>query len=293
MRNSLLGRLCCLLLFTAATPHDPSRGFTNAGTASPVRVCREWIEGRPWALQERAENKTRILSVDAACYDGTIERGSLADLNAWLDDTRRGARTPVLVVRSRGGDADEALIFAEKLQAKDAEVHVVQLCGSSCANWLYAGVRRRHVVGRALILYHGGFSDLTRERALAAFDAFVPEPGGPKSDDPERDRAELVKRFVSMQRRQDALYRRIGVSPQIVHGVDALDTAKLDPSRCGGDTFRPRNFVYFGTRQMRRLGVAPVSGSPEMTPANVNAALAALGVDFVACLAPDPLVLRN
>ncbi len=273
-------------LFLLLLAASPVQGDAAPGRPSdPVEACREWIEGRAWTLQED-DPQTRILSPQAACFDGTVATGSLDALHDWIDATGTEAR-PVLVVRSRGGDSETALGLAEKLQARDASVHVVDVCASACANYFYAGVRDRHVQDASLLLFHGGFSERTRTRALATLEAYLDGPQGGTVPDPEANRQAIRQSLDALQARQDALYRRIEVDPSIVHGFDGLDEAALDEPRCGGPSRAPRHFLYFDDAQMGRLGIAPVSGRTEQDPQRVNAAIAALGAGFIACLAPD------
>ncbi|AKC87334.1 hypothetical protein WQ53_11785 [Pseudoxanthomonas suwonensis] len=221
-----------------------------------------------------------------ACFDGVVATGSLDVLHGWIDATGTAA-PPVLVVRSRGGDSEIALGLAEKLQARDASVHVVGVCASACANYFYAGVRDRHVQDASLVLFHGGFSDGNRARARATLEAYLSGPQGGTVPDPEANRQAIRRSLDALQAHQDALYRRVEVDPRIVHGFDELDAAALDEPRCGGPSQAPRHFLYFDDAQMGRLGIAPVSGRTEQDPQRVNASIAALGAGFIACLAPE------
>lgn len=252
--------------------------------ANPDSTCNDWIESRSWESHSTPE--TRILSDRVACYDGTIESGSLDELHRWIDLPGVSGRRRVLVVRSRGGDADVALDLAEKLQAADAEVFVVDVCASSCANYFYAGVRRRHAVGSPLILYHGGFSEPSRQRVAEALDKFLSGPDAASVPNHDAVRRGTLLKFDSSMARQDALYSRIGVSADVVHGVDVLDVPSIENERCGGASDLPRNFIYFDRAQMERLNILPISGDPEVVPMMVNDANASVDGTFIACLAP-------
>lgn len=257
----------------------------TAQAADPVQACREWIEGRAWSAQED-DPQTRVVSAEAACFDGTIAAGGLEALHAWID-AATGAARPVLVVRSRGGDSETALGLAEKLHERGASVHVVGVCASACANYLYAGVRDRHVRQASLLLFHGGFSAGNRARAVAALEAYLAGPQGASVPDPEANRRAVGQSLDALQARQDALYRRAGVDPRIVHGFDGLDVESLDDASCGGPSQAPRRFLYFDDAQMALLGIEPVSGHTVQDPRQVNAAIAALDAGFIACHAPQ------
>ena len=268
-----------LMLLASAAPAQDA-----AQASDPVQACREWIQGRAWSAQED-DPQTRVVSAGAACFDGAIAAGALEALHAWIDAAAGTAR-PVLVVRSRGGDSETALGLAEKLQERGASVHVVGVCASACANYLYAGVRDRHVQQASLLLFHGGFSAGNRARALAALEAHLAGPQGASVPEPEANRRAIGQSLDALQVRQDALYRRAGVDPRIVHGFDGLDVASLDDALCGGPSQAPRRFLYFDDVQMARLGIAPASGRTEQDPRRVNAAIAALDGGFIACRAP-------
>ncbi|SBV35520.1 exported hypothetical protein [uncultured Stenotrophomonas sp.] len=270
-----------LMLLAGASPVQT--GATQI--SDPVAACHAWIEDRAWSDQED-DPQTLVLSPVAACFDGAIASGSLEALHAWIDAVPASAQ-PVLVVRSRGGDSETALALAEKLQARDTGVHVVEVCASACANYFYAGVRDRHIQPASLLLFHGGFSANNRARGLAMLEAYLSGPQGATVPDPEANRRAVGQTLDALQARQDALYRRIGVDPRIVHGFDALDVDTLDDAHCGGPSPAPRHFLYFDDAQMARLGIAPASGHTEQDPLRVNAAIAALDADFIACRAPE------
>lgn len=251
----------------------------------PFELCGPWIESRAWSAHA-ANPKAHLISDGLACYDGTIEPDSFDELNNWIDKAKTHS---ALVIRSGGGDANVALNLAEKLQAKNARVYVLDICASSCANFIYAGVRERHVQDGALILFHGGFSRETRARAMASLNALLAGPQGTLIKDHESSRRSARQSYDSAWARQDALYRRIGVNPLIVHGVDAIDFRDIDDFNCGGASQLPRNFVYFDRVQMKQLGIAPSTGFPQITPTHVNEAIEALERQFVACLAPPEI----
>ncbi|WP_031555672.1 hypothetical protein [Parvularcula oceani] len=257
-------------------------------------ACLTWFTergaeaaGRPGAL--------RRLSSDHACFDGTFASGEegaegTAALAAWATEVRTDDRK-LLVLRSHGGDANRALAIAEALQAQDATVLASEICASSCANYLYAGLPDRHVTDGTLILFHGGFSDQTRTRVAAELDALYAQHGE-LFDDVEADRARVLGDYDDARTRQDALLTRAEASLAVIHGVDAMDKEALPASRCGGDSTLPRDFLYFGARQAEALGIAPLTGTPLTDPEAVNAAIAArtdMADRFVACHAPGAI----
>jgi len=264
----------------------------QANDTKPVETCSAWIQGRPWA-EHASDPRTRILSDHAACYDGMIEResDSIEELHGWLNGIdAQGEATATLVVRSGGGDAHIGLDLAEELQAKNVRVYLMGICASSCANFLYAGVRDRHVLDGTLVLFHGGFSVETRTRSMASLDKLLAGPRGALIKDHDEVRRTAREAFDATMARQDALYHNIGVNPAIVHAVDAMDFTGIIDRNCGGASDLPRDFVYFNLAQMERLGVAPVSGQPETNPKRVNERIATLGRSFVACVVPEQVL---
>lgn len=123
-----------------------------------VKQCREWIQSH----SQRPPNRTALtktVSPRTICFDGEIYSWTIREAAAWAN--RAGgdrAAHPGLVVRSPGGDASAAIALVEKLQRQGAQVIVVDYCMSSCANYFFAGLRRRYVVPGAMILFHGGYS---------------------------------------------------------------------------------------------------------------------------------------
>ena len=278
----LLKTLASLALLLASTPAWPAPD-ASAG-ADPMQACRAWIHGRSW--NERASNpQTRVLSSQVACFDGQSAPGSLDALHAWIDAAPADMQ-PLLVLRSGGGDAELALGLAEKLQARNARVHVVDTCASSCANYFYAGVRDRQVDDGALVLFHGGFSDSTLAEVMAQVDAFLASPAAAQVPDPEATRRQVRHDQQALRVRQDALYARIGVDPRIVHGIGGVTLEALTPALCGQAVTGP-DFLYFGAAIAARMGIAPTRGRVEDVPAAVRARLDALGGKIVACRVPE------
>jgi hypothetical protein len=269
-----------LLLAPAAAWSAPAA----AAETDPVQACRDWIHGRDWS--QRASNpKTRVLSPQVACFDGQVLPGSLDALHAWIDAASPATR-PLLVIRSGGGDARLALELAEKLQARNTRVHLVDVCASSCANYFYAGVRDRQVDDGTLVLFHGGFSDSTLAKVMAQVDAFLASPAATEVPDPEATRRQVRRDQRALRDRQDALYARIGVDPRIVHGIGGVTMEMLTPALCGQAEAEP-DFLYFGAAMAARMGIAPASGRVEDVPVAVRASLDALDGKIVACRVPE------
>ena len=249
----------------------------------PLQVCRDWILSEPFA--ERHPSRTQVISAQAACMDGAITEASLQPLQAWIDAVPAQLQ-PLLVVRSGGGDAKHAIMLAEKLQARKARVHVLDVCASSCANYFFPGVSDRHADDGTLMLFHGGYNQSGLEEVREHFDAFLATPEGGVVTDPTAAWRGLEEDFRQMWARQDALYQRVGVNALIVHGLDAME-AGLDAQACGGRDPDDVEYFYFGAALAQRLGMAPVSGQLADVPAHVQARVQALGRATVVCKVPD------
>jgi ATP-dependent protease ClpP protease subunit len=280
----MAGALALLLGFGLAVSPPEARPVEH----DEVSQCREWIQSHS---QRPPKNTalTKILSPRTICFDGDIYPWTLKDAVAWADrvGTDR-ARRPRLVVRSLGGDADSAIDLAEKLQRLDAEVTVVDYCVSSCANYFFAGLRRRNVVSGALILFHGGFSAEERSDYADWLDETLRNPDMVRDiPDPAKWRADGLKRFDESVARQNALYRRIGVDPLVVTGMPSVDEQAIPAADCGRREGAPRSVLFFDMKQLRRLGIVIGHGKPSTDPSDADRRLSQFGFRFTACAVPD------
>lgn len=276
-KSGIVLTLSASILGCLALPH--------AADQAAVSACTTEMSG---LVRAGAPAEIRRLSPAILCLDGAIGADTVEPLASWAAEPSDVFKR--LVVRSHGGDAAAGIEIAEALQGAGAAVHVVDICASSCANYLYAGLPNRHISGASLVLFHGGFSDQTEERALTALDRLLADMGDIIPDkDAERDR--IRADFGDKRQRQDSLLARAGASTAIIHGVDAIDKADLPEELCG-DAERPRDFVFLSPEQAERLGIAPLTGTLPSTPAEVNARLYDVVEDagFTVCRAPDSLI---
>lgn len=279
----MAGALVLLLGFGLAV----SRPEAHPVEAAEVKQCREWIQSH----SQRPPNNTaltKVLSPRTICFDGDIYAWTLKDAVAWADKVgavrTRHAR---LVVRSPGGDANAAIDLAEKLQRFDVEVIVVDYCMSSCANYFFAGLRRRNVVPGALILFHGGVTTDQRPDFIDSLDEALRNPDMVRwIPDPAKWRAGELERFDANVVRQNALYRRIGVDPLVVTGMSSVDEKAIPAPDCGRRAGAKRSFLFFDMKQLRRLGVVISQGTPAIDPSEVDRHLSRLGFSFTACAVP-------
>lgn len=152
-----------------------------------------------------------------------------------------------IFIQSGGGDAYAGLAIGYLIQKNNLDVHVVDVCSSSCANYLFPSGRRKILSQNAIVMYHGNslqektlhvISELKRvefDASRLPKDLDLGKKGyegtmslgsnGPhinKSATKEvldylgwpRDLPEN-KIFIEFQREEKAFYEKIGVDPKI------------------------------------------------------------------------------
>lgn len=229
----------------------------------------------------------RILSPSAACFDGTLERPQEKELLEWAKMSETGVQKS-LVIRSRGGDAETGITFAEQLQLHETRIFIYEVCASSCANYIFTPAHERHVIGEALILFHGGFSDKVLRTLIVTFDNFISSPEGKLISDPVANKQEVINNFEIQKTRQNELFRKAGVSEDIINIPDSLDLSEIPYELCKDKLGQNRDFIFFNAGQMQKMGISVATGSVIEDPQIVNDRMGALGVDFSACLSPKP-----
>jgi hypothetical protein len=283
----MAGTLAFLLGFAIAASRAEAGGMANALEDSEVGQCREWIESHSPAPDRRTA-LTRILSPRTLCFDGDVYSSTVKEAIAWADKAEADREVrPRLVVRSAGGDAGAALDLAEKLQGRDAEVTIVDYCMSSCANYFFAGLRRRYVMPGALILFHGGLSAEDRPGIAEALDQALLDPELARHvGDPGKWRADQLKKYDDNIERQNKLYRRVGVDPLVVTGMGRVDEEAIPASDCGSRKGARRSTLFFDVEQLHRLGIVIEEGRPSTDPSEVDRRLAQFQFSSTACAVP-------
>jgi hypothetical protein len=254
-----------------------------ASRSGDVSRCETWIRSRPLFPKARP-GELKIVSPDTACFEGEIWEDNVEPLLAWLKQLPRGSQ-PLLVVRSRGGEASAGIDVMEELQATNAEVRVVDLCGSSCADYFFAGAKRRSVADGAIILFHGGYSPGGRKAMVSSL-GDDRKPPGTSAVEWAKMRRDSLAQFDDDFARQTKLYARIGVSDAITRKMDVVDSDKLPDSDCDSMRKADRNAIFFTVAQLRAMGIRIEQGTPATDPSEVNAKLRQMGSRFEVCLAP-------
>lgn len=201
----------------AATPPVPEPTLADSVTSA----CLNALGDRPHGLER----------VDAAGKAVLCVRGQVglsdAEIKAadFIEAARRNAgKLDGIFFTSQGGDAEPWLEFAERIGQVDFVI-VGGFCASGCANYGFVLGRRKIVLPRSFVAWHGG---PTADAAVAKrFMKSVP-PGQPvingavfgnRPGNPVGRllyRSNTSARFLKMGRRTDALYRRLGISPRIL-----------------------------------------------------------------------------
>jgi hypothetical protein len=248
-----------------------------------ISQCKSWIRSRPLYPKEQP-GELKVVSPDTACFEGEIWEDNVDPLLTWLKRLPRGAN-PLLIARSRGGEATAGIEVMDELQATNAEVHVVDLCGSSCADYFFAGAKKRSVDDGSIILFHGGYSPAGRKR-IASSMADDRKPVDKSVAEWAKIRDDSLAQFDRDFALQTKLYAAIGVNDAITRNFDMLDASKLPESDCDPTRKVDRNAVFFTVAQLRAMGVRIEEGTPETDPGKVNAKLRQMGAPFEVCLAP-------
>jgi len=271
--------ICCVLISLLLPGSSRAAHLLDS-----IGRCEEWIRSRP--IQPKHPAELRIVSPTIACFEGEISKEAIKPLLEWLAQAAVGRGRPVLVVRSGGGVAAAGIDAMESLQNSDAQVRVVDLCASSCANYFFAGAKRRSVTDGALILFHGGYSQVLRAILIEELEKAEKSDASHAKVDWSASRASMLEDFDHNQARQDRLYAQIGVNDAIVHKVDRIDGDALPDEDCDLSRTAPRNFLFFTVDQLSSLGIRIARGRPAADPREVNHKLTLMGAKFEACVAP-------
>jgi hypothetical protein len=90
-----------------------------------------------------------------------------------------------------------------------------------------------------------------------------------------------------LEQRQDALYRRDGVDPAVVHRFDDLDMKNIPDAECDPTRDLAHGFIVFSTSQMHKLGLTVESGHPDTDTREINRFAVSIGKKIEICRAPD------
>jgi hypothetical protein len=283
-----LGTCAALAVSTAAIaltrPARSSRAHLSRSAA--VSRCEAWIRARP-IFPTAEPGELLIVSPDSACFEGEIDENSVVPLLTWLKGLPSGAR-PLLMIRSRGGEATAGIDVMDALQKTDTEVRAVDLCGSSCADYFFAGARHRSGSAGALILFHGGYSPPGRARMVASLQDDH-KPTRMSAAQWAQIRRDSLAQFDRDFARQSELYGKIGVSDAVTRNMDSVKIDELPDNECDITRRVERKAVFFSVAQLSAMGIVVEHGRPASSPSEANAKLRQLGAPFEVCQAPKSI----
>lgn len=138
-------------------------------------------------------------------------------------------------ISSEGGVTEAALDMAEEIQRRKLDIKVVDICISSCANYLFVAGAKREVLPHAVVAWHGGHS----------FKPFRPS----------LDSATRLAEKERLLLREQLLYARAGVSIELIVYSGLLTLGQT----IGGVAQREYSLWSPSADELRRLGVVNLS----------------------------------
>lgn len=125
-------------------------------------------------------------------YEGELTEGAVADLISMYEHAT--PRPDTLYISSPGGDVSAGMNLGEWIHAHDVNVHVVEGCASSCANYVFPAGKRKELEMHSVLFWHGGMYQRGLDNNLA---------------DEGRDA------LHELREREDRFFERIGVDGRI------------------------------------------------------------------------------
>lgn len=252
--------------------------------ASSISACTDWLNAR----SVNDEPIFHSISKKLGCYNGGIEKEPANDLVEWL--SKSASDKPLLVIRSRGGVVAIGLEMGRAIAAKEAAVVVFDVCGSSCANYVFGIAKQRIILPGSLVLFHGGMSEAIIAEGMNNAREKVPA----MVSDPNRA-AENIRKiertFRAKLEDQRALMRQAGVVPEFFERYRQSDILSLPDDQCTQGN--ARNFVFLTEDQYRRLGIE-VSGEIVNSIDRAEEIIAGLHIgDTAICFAPEILLQKQ
>ena len=170
-------------------------------------------------------------------YVGYLDEQANRDLFSLYDSLKDKPKT--LAIRSRGGDVVPGMELGAWVHAHKLDVKVMELCLSSCANYVFTAGARKIVSSNAMIGFHGGLG--SEEMSIGgakkeAYDAMSASGKAAFQPGLRRARQPLLDR-------ETAFFNMIGVRQAITtYGQEARFAATV----ANGWTFTQQGFGSFG-----------------------------------------------
>lgn len=187
----------------------------------------------PWTLSRNG---------DIVEFRGVLVDGSVGALVAEL---RRGS-TQALIISSPGGDVVAAKSLGLEVHRLGLAVRVRDLCGSSCANYVFTAAASRRIEPNAVVGWHGNVfqKDL---REMLQCGRLVSSLSG-DSMAAELPSSDMKAQFAQMQEAELAFFRTVGVD-------EYLARVGQEPVPIGDFTLT--------VEDMARLGLRGVQAAPD------------------------------
>jgi ATP-dependent protease ClpP protease subunit len=147
---------------------------------------------------------------------GEIKPGDFDALKEKLD-----ARPDAdIVIRSPGGNAEEAIRMAELIHARQVALKVSGYCASACANYIFVSARERAILNGGFVAFHAGVEGWL-SAALPELNEY--KPTNPAEEAIYRTNINKMQEdFLRLVRRGQALHLAKGVSPTLHDAVMSL-----------------------------------------------------------------------
>jgi hypothetical protein len=121
----------------------------------------------------------------------------------------------VFHIRSRGGATDAGIELGQWVHREGVTVKVLELCFSSCANYVFTAARNKIVSNFAVVGYHGGLSseDFTPDKDQEAMFAALPAE---QRDAARKQFIDQIKAAIAPKiRAETAFFDEIGVQQRV------------------------------------------------------------------------------
>ena len=150
-----------------------------------------------------------------------------------------------IIVWSPGGDADAGLDLAFEIYKRDINLYVYMACNSACANYLFLAAKKKYVVGKSVVVWHGGPAWPEK------FDLSLPEKG-----------IEFEKRIWEKQKK---FYDLVGVDVWLPYSIPPCNLEKMPELKEEAESGKNIAFTYdkasleelFGVTGIMRMGDLP------------------------------------
>ena len=208
-----------------------------------IRLCLALLGvALPFAPALAAEETHVFISNGELTYFGPIT--SEANLKLATLHGADGGKATVLAIRSGGGETTAGMELGAWIRMRKLDVKVMEVCLSSCANYVFTAGRNKIVSNFAVVGFHGGLgsSNYTFDPAFQkVFDGMSPAERATYQKEVKQD---LARQLAD----ETAFFRSIGVRPDItLLGQAAPYLAEYDKDdKVWGWTYSVADFAKLG-----------------------------------------------